>query len=100
MLQIKILRHGLQDFYSKTYCNFYGVTQLRSLLQSLTSRPDLEQSVVSQIFKIVVVRAFKYHRLKYLTMNSDGELRAFEELLNFTNRAGTILDFSYNSKFE
>jgi hypothetical protein len=55
---VKLFKHGIQSFYSKTKGGVDGATQARALLRSQTSHMQWEPKLIVQVLKTVVVNAF------------------------------------------
>lgn len=96
---IKLLRNGLQTFYSKK--NVVDVvTQIQDFLRSSTSCPDWEHKVLILILKILVINAFQSYRLEGSNFNADNELNGLDEVITKTNRVETFGGFIENSTFQ
>jgi hypothetical protein len=60
---VKVFKHSLQSYYSRTKGGVDGVTQARALLRTSTTNLGWEQKIVSQVLKTVIVNAFVAWRM-------------------------------------
>lgn len=86
---LKLFKHGVQLFYSKTKCGVDGSAQARAVLRSPVSSVAWEQKIVSQTLKTLAVNAFVAYRM---TARRDAvqSKESFGTLLTYRNRLNKV----------
>lgn len=99
---LKVFKHAMQSFYSKTKGGVDGATQQRAILRSSTSHLAWEQKLVSQVLKTVSLNAFFAWRIferrdLLLTMEDFKNLECFR---NAVNKVQSTADFMLDAALE
>lgn len=92
---LKLFKHSVQSFYSKTKAGVDGATQQRALLRSPSSHFAWEQKLLTQTLKCLVVNAFiswrMYERRDLLTESSS--FGCLDRFRNSVNKVQSQPDF-------
>lgn len=99
---LKLFKHAIQSFYSKTKGGVDGATQQRAILRSATSHLQWEQKLVSQVLKTVSINAFIAWRIfeRRDLLQNLGEFKSLERYRNALNKVQSTADFMLDSALD